>query len=205
MHRVKTPVPVESLQAVGLLCDWKVPYHIYDHNYKEKIDWFTIRIMKLRKKIKKFHTSVNSSRDDKRTHEWIYILVHSFNASHRKTRPSKQLSINQKKKEERSERKKQSSLKITADLHHIKLKVRRREKLLCCEDMDTVMNRVKIYPLQSILHNTVWLTVWDTHTHSLSTPKTNNKTLGYTILDKTVKHIPTVHFHSTSHTPTGNI
>lgn len=91
MHRIKTPVPVESLQAVGLLCDWKVPYHIYDHNYKEKIDWFTIRIMKLRKKIKKFHTSVNSSRDDKRTHEWIYILVHSFNASHHKTRPSKQL------------------------------------------------------------------------------------------------------------------
>lgn len=69
------------------------------------------------------------------------------------------------------------------------------------------MNRVKIYPLQSILHNTVWLTVRDTHTHthSLSTPKTNNKTLGYTILDKTVKHIPTVHFHSMSHTPTGNI
>lgn len=127
MHRIKTPVPVESLQAVGLLCDWKVPYHIYDHNYKEKIDWFTIRIMKLRKKIKKFHTSVNSSRDDKRTHEWIYILVHSFNASHHKTRPSKQLSINQKKKK-RSERKKQSSLKTAADLHHIKLKVRRREK-----------------------------------------------------------------------------
>lgn len=145
MHRIKTPVPVESLQAVGLLCDWKVPYHIYDHNYKEKIDWFTIRIMKLRKKIKKFHTSVNSSRDDKRTHEWIYILVHSFNASHHKTRPSKQLSINQKKKK-RDERKKRSSLKITADLHHIKLKVRRREKLLCCEDMDTVMNRVKTIP-----------------------------------------------------------
>lgn len=170
MHRVKTPVPVESLQAVGLLCDWKVPYHIYDHNYKEKIDWFTIRIMKLRKKIKKFHTSVNSSRDDKRTHEWIYILVHSFNASHRKTRPSKQLSINQKKKKERSERKKQSSLKITADLHHIKLKVRRREKLLCCEDMDTVMNRVKIYPLQSILHNTVWLTVRDAQPHTVWVP-----------------------------------
>lgn len=67
------------------------------------------------------------------------------------------------------------------------------------------MNRVKIYPLQSILHNMVWLTVRDAHTHSLSTPKTNNKTLGYTILDKTVKHILTVHFHSTSHTPTGNI
>lgn len=112
MHRIKNnTVPVESLQAVGLLCDWKVPYHIYDHNYKEKIDWFTIRIMKLRKKIKKFHTSVNSSRDDKRTHEWIYILVHSFNASHHKTRPSKQLSINKKKKRREIREKKTEFIK----------------------------------------------------------------------------------------------
>lgn len=181
MHRIKTPVPVESLQAVGLLCDWKVPYHIYDHNYKEKIDWFTIRIMKLRKKIKKFHTSVNSSRDDKRTHEWIYILVHSFNASHQKTRPSKQLSINQKKKEERSERKKQSSLKITADLHHINWRWE-DEKNFCAARIWIKLKNSK-EPSQdiSLTVNTSQHSLAHsprrTHTHSLSTPKTNNKTL----------------------------
>lgn len=68
MHRIKTQYLLNHSRR-SVFCVTERFLIIYNHNYKEKIDWFTIRIMKLRKKIKKFHTSVNSSRDDKRTHE----------------------------------------------------------------------------------------------------------------------------------------